>query len=234
MPERVLRQRRRPRRRPMEWVRSASGQDRGVGGGAGVSARGGGGLQRAHVARQVLRPPVDSGRRRHRLTSARMADLPRQPVTDDDGRRRQGARGGAPDSLHPFLVHRRPGPAEVVLDQLPGTRRRVRGGDGLRRVFDHGVQRDRGVGHDRDARPEHLRGAAVAPGGAGGGADVLRRHHPRADPVRGRPPPRAAPGADAGAGDGLRHVQRRARSSSTSCSATAAPPRCWTAAGTST
>ena len=78
------------------------------------------------------------------------------------------------------------GPAEVVLDQRGRARRRVRGGDGLRRLLDHRLQRDRGVGHDRDARPEHLRGAAVAPGGAGGGADVLRRDHARAHALRGR------------------------------------------------
>ncbi len=48
------------------------------------------------------------------------------------------------------------------------------------------------------AGPEHVRGAAVAPGGAGRGADVLRHHHPRAHPLRGRPAPRAqARGASA-------------------------------------
>ena len=51
----------------------------------------------------------------------------------------------------------------------------------------------------------------VAPGGAGRGADVLRRDHARAHPVRGRSAPRAAPRAGAGAGDGLRHLQRRPR-----------------------
>ncbi len=59
--------------------------------------------------------------------------------------------------------------------------------------LDHRVQRDRGVRHDRDARPDDVRGAAVAPGGAGGGADVLRHRHTRAHALRGRSPPRAAP-----------------------------------------
>ena len=97
-----------------------------------------------------------------------------------DRRRRQGARRGARHPLHPLLVHRHPRPAEVVLDQRRRARRRVRGRDGLRRLLDHRLQRDRGVGHDRDARPVDVRGAAVAPGGAGRRADVLRRPHARA------------------------------------------------------
>ncbi len=51
----------------------------------------------------------------------------------------------------------------------------------------------------------------MAPGGAGRGADVLRRDHARAHALRGRPAPRAAPRARARAGDGLRHLQRGAR-----------------------
>ena len=46
-------------------------------------------------------------------------------------------------------------------------RRRLRGRDGLRRLLDHRLQRDRGVRHDRDARPDDLRRPALAPGGAG-------------------------------------------------------------------
>ncbi len=45
--------------------------------------------------------------------------------------------------------------------------RRVRGRDGLRRLLDHRLQPDRGVGHDRDARREHVRGSPLASGGAG-------------------------------------------------------------------
>ena len=36
--------------------------------------------------------------------------------------------------------------------------------DGLRRLVGHRVQRDRGVGHDRDARPHIVPGAAVESG----------------------------------------------------------------------
>ena len=71
-----------------------------------------------------------------------------------DARRRQGARPGARHPLHPPLVHGHPRPAEVVRDPLGAARRRLRGRDGLRRVLDHRLQRDRGVGHDRAAGPE--------------------------------------------------------------------------------
>ena len=47
-----------------------------------------------------------------------------------------------------------------------GARRRLRGRHGLRRLLDHRLQRDRGVGHDRHAGRLDVRGPAVAPGGA--------------------------------------------------------------------
>ena len=37
-------------------------------------------------------------------------------------------------------------------------------GHGLRRLLDHRLQPDRGVGHDRHARPGHIRGASAADG----------------------------------------------------------------------
>ena len=74
---------------------------------------------------------------------------------------------------------------------------RVRGRDGLRRLLDHRLQRDRGVGHDRDAGPEHVRGAAVAPERGRRRAHVLRHPDARAHALRGRPAPRAAPRAAA-------------------------------------
>ena len=148
-----------------------------------------------------LRPAVES---RSARFPAHEHDRPAH-----DRRRRQGARRRARDPLHPLLVHRHPRPAQVVLDQRRRARRRVRGRDGLRRLLDHRLQRDRGVRHDRDARPLDVRGAAVAPGGAGRRAHVLRRPDARAHAVRGRPAPRPAPRAGAREGDGLRHLQRR-------------------------
>ena len=102
-------------------------------------------------------------------------------------RRRQGARRGAGHPLHPALVHRHPRPAEVVLDQRRRARRRLRGRHGLRRLLDHRLQRDRGVGHDRDARPDDVQRAAVA---ARGGRRRRRAHvlptcsRPSASPTR--------------------------------------------------
>ena len=121
------------------------------------------------------------------------------------------ARRGARHPLHPPVVHRHPRPAEGVLDQRHRAGRRVRGRDGLRRLLDHRLQPDRGVGHDRDAGPDDVRGPALAPCRAGRRADVLRHPHPRAHPVRGRPAARPAPRAAAGRGDGLRPLLRRPR-----------------------
>ena len=65
------------------------------------------------------------------------------------------------------------------------------------------------------------------------GADDLRHRHARRKAVRGRSALRAAPCARPDDLDGLRHVQRRARSSSTSSSATTRAPRPSTRAGIS-
>ena len=89
------------------------------------------------------------------------------------------------------------GTAEELLDQRLRARGRIRGRYGLRRVLDHRLQPDRGVGHDRDARPGDLRDAALAPRGEGDGPHVLRRQGPRWRAVRGRSPLDHAPGAPA-------------------------------------
>ena len=78
---------------------------------------------------------------------------------------------------------------------------------------------------DMIAMPDagHVRRAALAARRQQGrGAAVLRRRHPEPRALRGRPAPRAAPRARAGGGDGLRHLQRRAPSWSSSTSATRA------------
>ena len=136
-------------------------------------------------------------------------DASEQP-THRRGRPRLRPRARRP--LHPAVVHRHPRPAEVVLDQLAGPRGGLRGRHGLRRLLDHRLQRDRGVGHDRDARPVDVPPAAVAPRGRGrrGGADVRRHPHARARALRGRPAPRPAPRRGARQGDGLRALLRRA------------------------
>ena len=128
-----------------------------------------------------------------------------------DRRRRQVDRPGAGHPLCPPLVHRHPRPAEELLDQRRGAGRRVRGRDGLRRQLDHGLQRDRGVGHDRHARRIHLQDPAVAAGGQGRGPIVLRRRDPVARALRGRPALRAPSRPRAGRVDGLRQLLRRSR-----------------------
>ena len=73
-------------------------------------------------------------------------------------------------------------------DQRRGARRRLRGRHGLRRLLDHRLQRDRGVGHDRHAGPVHVRGPAVAARGRSGVArmfcDVVT---PSREPYEGDP-----------------------------------------------
>ena len=59
--------------------------------------------------------------------------------------------------------------------------------------------------------PDHVPGAALAPRGAGSGADVLRHPDARAHAVRGGPAPRSPPRGRAGQGDGVRPLLRRAR-----------------------
>ena len=114
-------------------------------------------------------------------------------------------------ALHPALVHRRARPAQELLDQRRRARRRLRGRHGLRRLLDHRLQPDRGVGHDRHARSDDLRDPALAPGRAADRPDVLR--HPGAGrrAVRGRSALDPAPGARARREPRLRRLQRRPR-----------------------
>ncbi len=83
--------------------------------------------------------------------------------------------------------------------------------------------------------PTHVRGAALAPGGAGRRADVLRHRDAGAHPVRGRSPPRPAPRA--------RSARRRWASTHFNVGpeleyfyfqGLASRPRSWTRAATST
>ncbi len=121
-----------------------------------------------------------------------------------DLRRGGGHRRGEGRQVHPSLVHGHPRPAQELRHHQGGTRRRHGAGHGVRRFLDHRLQRDRGVGHDRHARPAHFRDPALPPAGAVGGAHVLRHPGARRRAVRGRSALRAAAGARPGEGDGLR------------------------------
>ena len=109
--------------------------------------------------------------------------------------------------LRPPLVHGHRGAPEELRGHAAGARGRARRRDGLRRLVDHGLQRDRGVGHGRDPRPGHL--PADAERWPQGRADDLRRRHSGRRALRGRPAPRPAPRPRAHGEHGLRHVQRR-------------------------
>ena len=88
---------------------------------------------------------------------------------------------------------------------------------GLRRLVDHRLQRDRGVGHGRDPRPGDVPAHAAAGRRARradrlqGRAADLRRRDARRRAVRGRPALRPPPGARAHGGPRLRRLQRRPR-----------------------
>ena len=111
---------------------------------------------------------------------------------------------------------------------------RVRGGDGLRRLLDHRLQRDRGVRHDRAARPRARSPCSRgAPRSRAWGGCSATSSPPSA------PPTRAIPATCCAARWSARRGWASTRStwgpsSSTSCSATRAPPSRSTAAGTST
>ena len=120
-----------------------------------------------------------------------MADSPLPRTTSS-------VRGRPRHPLRPPLVHRHPRPAQELLDQRGGAGRRLRGRHGLRRLVDHRLQRDRGVGHDRDAGPLDVQGAALASRGPRRGAHVLRRRDAEPRALRGRPAPGAAPRARPG------------------------------------
>ena len=107
------------------------------------------------------------------------------------------------------LVRRHRGAAEELRDHHRGAGGGARGRHGLRRLVDHRLQPDRGVGHDRDPRSAHVPGDAVEDGRAQGREDDLRRRDAGWQAVRGRSALRPQAGARADADDGLRHVQRR-------------------------
>ena len=64
----------------------------------------------------------------------------------------------------PLLVHRHRGAPEELRDHAFRDRGRAERRHGLRRLVDHGVQRDRGVGHGRDPRSGHVPADAGAAG----------------------------------------------------------------------
>ena len=114
---------------------------------------------------------------RHRATSepeARAGVLERD---QDAGRR-----------VRPVLVHRPRGAPEELRDHARRDRGCARRRDGLRRLVDHRLQRDRGVGHGRDPRPGDVPAdAARAARRDGGRPDDLRHRHARREPYEGDP-----------------------------------------------
>ena len=112
---------------------------------------------------------------------------------------RAAHRRGAQGPPHPALVHRRAGPAQVGGHLSRRARERLRRGDALRRLRHRRVQPGPGERRPRQARPQHLRAAAVGPRRQRDvRPDVLRHPEPRRHPVRGRPPP--GPAAQPGPG----------------------------------
>ena len=165
---------------------------------------------------------------RVRLAMSETAD------TAQDRRDDVMASRGAGHPLHPPMVHGRPGTDGVVLDRRRGARRRVRGGDGLRRLLDDGVQRDRGVRHGRDAGPDDVRHDPWRAEDEGGG--VARMFADVQTPERG--PTRATRATSSAAPssahrDGLRPVLRRPGARVLPVQGLAGP-RCSTRAATST
>ena len=134
--------------------------------------------------------------------------------------RRRATRGAEADQgrgrrARPLLVHGSRGASEVVRDHAQRDGGRARRRDGLRRLVDHRLQPDRGVGHGRDPGSGDVRAHAAARrrprprARLQGRPHDLRRRQARRHAVRGRPAlhPQARPRADEE--DGLRHVQRR-------------------------
>ncbi len=119
---------------------------------------------------------------------------------DGEGRRR----------VRPFLVHGHRGAPEELCDHAVGARLGARRRNGVRRLVDHGLQRDRGVGHDRDPRPVHVPPDADTRGRGEGRTHDLRCRHAERRALRGRPPVRPPARASANGLPGVRHVQHRA------------------------
>ena len=112
----------------------------------------------------ALRPPAARARTQpydneRRSNAARW----QQSTKPSTGPTTAGAGRGGRRRVHPLLVHRHPRPAEELRRRQGRARGRARGGHGLRRLVDHRLQPDRGVGHDRDARPR--RPTPCFPGG---------------------------------------------------------------------
>ena len=84
-----------------------------------------------------------------------------------------GSRRG--DRVRPPLVHGHRRASEELRGHAAGARGRARRRHGLRRIVDHGLQRDRGVGHGRHPRPVHL--PADAERWSQGRPHDLRRRH---------------------------------------------------------
>src|SRR5947207_2096863 len=109
------------------------------------------------------------------------------------------------------LVHGHRGAPEELRRHAERDRGCARRRHGLRWVVDHGLQRDRGVGHGRNPGSGDLHADALERGRDEGRADDLRRRHSGRAAVRGRPALRPPPRAGSDAGARLRHLQRRPR-----------------------
>ena len=181
----------------------------------------------ARRARKSSRPT--NGEEARRQWRSRL----RTSATRRGGRARPG--GGGERRVRPLLVHGHLRPAEVVRGRPRGAGRGARGRHGLRRLVDHGLQPDRGVGHDRHARPEHVPDPALAHGrDPQGRPAVLRRAEARRRALRGRPALRDAPGARRAPRTWASTTTTSGRSWSSSCSSATSRPRCSTRAATST
>jgi hypothetical protein len=82
---------------------------------------------------------------------------------------------------------------------------------GLRRLVDHRLQPDRGVGHGGHARPDDVPDPPLADRGVAHGRPPLLRRPQAGRALRGRPPLPEAAGARASEGDGFRPLLPRSR-----------------------
>ena len=148
-----------------------------------------------------------------------MIESKHRATSDPDG---AAARpGGDPRQegrVRPLLVHRSRGASEELRDHPGRDRGGARRRDGLRRLVDHGLQRDRGVGHGRDPRPGDV--PADAERRQRRRPDDLRHRQAGRHAVRGRPALRAPAGARADGVAWASTPSTSAPSSSTSSSRT--------------